>query len=500
MTAVRFAEEADRANRAHDGQPTKPVKTALSLVILSIALFITVAATTAVSVALPSMGAELGIGESGEQWIFETFVLVSASLLMAGGALGDRVGRKGLFLTGAAFFGVGSVVGGLAPNLPVLIVGRALQGVGPALLVTSSLTIIRAMYTDPARRAAAIGLWSTSSGLAIALGPVIGGLLTDSLGWRWVLLINTPVIAVLFVLAAIALPKLPTTRVSTRFDIAGAALTVVAVAALAYGLTEAPSRGWTAVPVMLAGLGFVVAGGLFLWWELRTADPLVDLRLFRSPTYTAANVAGMVVFLAFIGAIVYFSIYFQRVQGRSPVETGLALLPIGVAFAVGSSVSGRLVSRVGPLSLMLIGLVMAGAGMLSLAWLQVETPLADIWWRFAVAGFGVGLSLTPMTTIAVAAVGADRAGMASAIHTAMRQIGQLLGVAVLGAIVYDRGSSGGSLSPSGRSDLVAGLQHAVVFSSVALWTIGGLVAILFAVDAHRTKFDRQPAASLANGK
>ena len=462
------------------------MKNTLALVTLALSLFIGVAASTNVSVALPAIDRELDVGPSGQQWLVEAYVLVFASLLMAGGALGDRVGRKGLFLVGAVTFGIGSLVAGLAPSLPVLLIGRAIQGIGPALLTTGSLAIIRAMYVDPARRATAIGVWSTASGLALALGPLLGGVLTSSLGWRWVLLYNAPVALALMVLAALTVPRLPVGGAGTRFDALGAVLTVLMVGTLAYGLTEAPTLGWTALPVIALGITFAMSTALFVWWELRNPDPLTDLRLFRNPTFAAVNVAALIVFLAFIGSVVYFSDYFQRVQELSPVATGLALCSIGVPVAAGSLIAGRLVGRIGTLALILTGLGLAGTGMLLLVGLQADTPTSDSWWRFAIAGFGVGLSSTPMTNSAVSAVEAERAGMASAIHTAMRQVGQVLGVAVLGAIVFASAPSTGPLTDVDRENLMSGLHAAVVVAGSALLAAGVCVAVLYAVD-RRTK-------------
>jgi MFS transporter, DHA2 family, methylenomycin A resistance protein len=258
-----------------------------------------------------------------------------------------------------------------------------LQGLGPVLLVPGSLTLIRSVCDDDRQQAQAIGLWSTGSGLGMAAGPVVGGLITAHLGWRWVFGVNVPL-------------------------------------------------GWTSPPVLA---GFALSAGSlagFVAREQRAVTPLVDISLFRRPAFAAANIAALVVFFAFIGA------YFQQVQRDSPVRAGFEVAITGMAFAVAAPLSGRLTGRAGPCWPMLGGLVVAGAAMLGLLRLQTSTGAGAIWWDFALAGAGVGMCLTPMTQVAVSAVGTARAGIASAVHNALRQAGQVLGVAVLGALVYAR--------------------------------------------------------------
>jgi DHA2 family methylenomycin A resistance protein-like MFS transporter len=450
--------------------------------VLAGGLFLAVLSTTVVSVALPRIGGDLSAGATALEWTVDAYVLVYASLLVAGGVIGDRRGRKGLFLLGAAAFGLGSLVTGLAPSIGVLLAGRVLQGLGPALLVPGSLTIIRAVFADERQRAAAIGLWSMSSGLALAVGPALGGAIVDGAGWRWVFLLNVPLSAVLILLAARYVPRVPRTPARGPFDGLGAVLTTTAVAAITYGLIGGQERGWSSPPVLLAFAAAAAAFAGFAVWERRVADPLVDLSLFGRAAFTAANVAALVVFFAFVGAIVYFSAYFQQVEGRSPVAAGLDVCAIGVAFALAAPLSGRLVGRVGPRPPMLAGLLVSGAAMLGLLRLGTDTGAGAIWWNLALAGGGVGLCLTPMTAIAVSSVDASRAGMASAVHNAMRQLGQVLGVAVLGALVYAnpalRHDAGGRLDPARRSLFVAGLHHALWVSGAALLAAAALAAVL----------------------
>jgi DHA2 family methylenomycin A resistance protein-like MFS transporter len=444
----------------------------ISLLVVAGGLFLAVMSTTVVSVALPAIGASLHATAADLEWVVDAYVIVYSSLLVAGGVIGDRRGRKGLFLTGVAVFGAGALVAGLAPNVAVLMAGRALQGLGPALLVPGSLTIIRATFADERQRAVAIGLWSTASGVALAVGPALGGLLVDAGGWRWVFLFNVPLTAILLALAGRFIPRLPAAPARTRFDWAGAVLTTAGVASLAYATIAGPGYGWTSPLVTAAFAAGAAALAVLVIWERRAAGPLIDVRLFARPAFAVANVAALVVFFAFVGAIVYFSAYFQQAQHRSAVTAGLDVSAIGVAFALAASLSGRLVARFGARLPMLTGLVIAGAATLGLLRLGLDTSIGAIWWDFALLGAGIGMSLTPMTVTAMSAAGTAHAGMVSALHNALRQVGQVFGVAVLGVLVYARlpaaASAGPPLPPAQARLFISGLHDAIWLSGLAL--------------------------------
>lgn len=452
-----------------------------SLAVVSFGLFLAVVSTTVLSVALPAIGRALHAGPTGLEWVVDAYVIVYASLLVLGGVLGDRLGRKGLFVAGVAIFGSGSLICGLAPSLGVLLAGRVLAGLGAALLVPGSLTIIRAVFADPKARAAAIGLWSTSSGVALAVGPPLGGVLVDAAGWRWVFLANAPLCGLLLAAAARFLPRLARTRASHGFDWGGAVLSTVAVAALAVAVIEGQSGGWTSRLVLIA---FALGTGAmteFVLWERWVRGPLIDVSLFARRAFAAANIAAFVVFFAFVGAIVYFSAYFQQVQGRSALAAGLDVAAIGVAYALAATVSGRLIARVGERLPLLAGLLISGVATLGLLRLGTGTGIGAVWWNFALLGAGIGLCGTPMSTIAMSAVDVPAAGMASAIVNSMRQVGQVFGVAVLGALVYARvapGNAGGRLSPAGAALFVAGLHQAIWVCGLALLAVAALAAAL----------------------
>ncbi len=452
----------------------------LTLVVVAMGLFLAVVSTTVVSVALPTMGQNLRASPTDLQWVVDAYVVVYASLLIPGGALGDRYGRKGLFLLGVALFGIGSLITALAPSIGFVLLGRVIQGSGPALLVPGSLTIIRAVFADQRRRAAAIGLWSTSSGVALAVGPPLGGVLVAAAGWPTVFWVNVPLAVLLVALGGLVLPRLSPGSVRTPFDGQAVVLSSAAVALLALGVIEGQAHGW-AEPWVLAAFAVGAAALLtFVLGELRRAHPLIDVRLFARPAFTAANVAAFVVFFAFVGVIVYFSVYFQQVQGLSAAAAGLNLTAIGVAYAVGATLSGRLVGAIGERWPLLIGLLVTGGATLGLLRLQPATGMAAVWWNFALLGAGSGLCGTPMSTLAMSAVEPARAGQASAVLNAARQAGQVFGVAVLGALVYAGlpAPTGGRLPPTQAAAFVTGLHHALFIAGISLVTTAALAAVL----------------------
>jgi DHA2 family methylenomycin A resistance protein-like MFS transporter len=354
------------------------------------------------------------------------------------------------------------------------------QGLGPAIVLPGSLAIVSSIFPDARERAFAIGLWSSSSGLGLATGPALGGALVDALGWRWVFLINVPLCLVLVVAALAVIPTITPER-GRRFDLLGAVLTVLGVGGLAFAIIESQSYGWGSPLIIAAAALAVAALAGFALWELRADDPLVDVRLFRLPAFTAANVAGLLVFFSFLGAIVYFSAYFQQVQGFSASEAGLFVFPMGIGVALTTPLAGRLAGRFGPRWPMIAGLVICAGAELGLLRLGTARTGSAEWWDFALVGVGAGLALPPMTATVVAAVRAERAGMASAVHNAMRQLGQVLGVAVLGTLVFAGvGDQAGArrLDPAHAQAFVNGIHDAMWVCGAALLAGAVLTALL----------------------
>lgn len=416
-----------------------PERVRRSLVLLATCLgvILTLISTSIVGVALPAI--QTGLGASGVelQWVLNSYILPYSALLIAFGVLGDRFGRRRSFLTAITVLAVGSVGCALAPTLPMLLSFRVLQGMGSAFLMPATLSILSATFMDQRARAQAIGVWAAVSGLALAVTPAIGGLLVDGPGWRWVFIASLPIALPALLIGVVAVPRddVTTSRSDGRFDLLGAVLTVVFLTALCVALIEGRAWGWGSA-ASIACLTVAVAGiAVFVLVELRTAFPLVDVRLFRSPVFATANLGGLVAFLSIIALTTYMNLFFQNVQGRTAAVAGLYLLPIPAALAVVGPVAGRITGRIGPRRPMAAGLIVAGVGVLLLLRLRSDTPYTQLWWNFAIIGAGFGLALGPMTVAAISAVPLRRAGMSSAVHNACRQVGQLIGVAGFGLLV-----------------------------------------------------------------
>ena len=403
------------------------------LLISCLSLFAVGIDVTALNVALPTIGDELGTGISGLQWTVDAFTVVMASLLMLAGSMADRFGRKRIFVLGLTVFSLASLLCSLAPSVEALIAFRVLQAVGAAMMNPVAMSIITNTFIDPRERAQAVGVWGAVFGISMALGPVVGGALVSSAGWRAIFLINVPI-----GLAAIALTLrfTPESRAARprRFDPVGQAAVLVLLAGLTFAIIEAPHRGWGS-PVILAALASaVVALSTLLLYEPRRTEPLVDLRFFRSTPFTASVLISVAAFASFGGFIFLNTLYLQDVRGLSPLDAGLATVPLAVMTVLTSPLSGRLVGRRGPR----LPLAVAGVSLLTasamLTGIGAQTSLAWLLAAYAVFGIGFGFVNAPITNAAVSGMPREQAGVASAIATTSRQVGQTLGVAIVGAI------------------------------------------------------------------
>jgi DHA2 family methylenomycin A resistance protein-like MFS transporter len=438
------------------------------LVLLTVvgAQILSIASATVVAVALPDLGRDLGATGPQQQWVVDAFVLVLASLLIAGGVLGDRYGRKAAFLVGVTVFATGSLICALAPSIAVLLTGRVLQALGPALVLPASLAIVSEVFPDPAAKARAIGLWGAGSGVGLASGPTLGGAIVDAVGWRGVFAVNVPVCVLLLVAGWRVIPHGRPLRATVRFDLAGAVLLTTATASLAFVIIEGREAGWLSPPIVAVAVTCILATVAFVRVERRHPVPLVDLALLRHRGFVVANLGAGGASFAFVGCVVFLSVFLQQVQDRSPGEAGLCLLPLGAATAACAPFAGRLSARLGPRVPVLCGLALATVAMTLLAVrLEVGLPAVDLAWMLALQGCGLGLALPAMTVTAVGSVEQARAGMAAAVHNACRQLGQALGVAVVGTIVFARA---GSVSDGGRR---------LTDADAVLWTSGLHVAL-----------------------
>jgi EmrB/QacA subfamily drug resistance transporter len=386
---------------------------------------------TVVNVALPAIAAELGADFTSLQWTVNAYTLTQAALLLLGGALGDRYGRRRVFVLGILWFAAASVLCGAAPNARALIATRALQGVGAALLTPASLAIIEATF-HPDDRSAAIGAWSGLGGVMTAMGPFVGGYLTAAVTWRLIFLVNLP-FAVLAAWAALRhVPESRDVNAPPRLDYSGAALSALGLAGVVYALTAAPTHGWGSGAVLAAGLGGIGALVALAVIERAQRHPLVPLDLFQSRQFTAANVITFVVYGALGGALFLLPIQLQRVVGLSALQSGTALIPMTILMLLLSSAAGRLAARVGPRLPMTLGPLIAAVGLALLV--RVAPGGGYLTTTFpAVVVFGLGLSVTvaPLTWTALRAAGPAHAGVASAINNVVARAAAAVAVATL---------------------------------------------------------------------
>jgi EmrB/QacA subfamily drug resistance transporter len=428
---------------------------------------------TVVNVALPRIGADLHAGLTALQWTINAYTLTLAGLLLLGGSLGDRLGRRRIFVLGVLWFTAASVGCTLAPTAGMLVGTRALQGVGAALLTPGSLAILEAVFRRE-DRAAAVGAWSGLGGIATAIGPVVGGLLVGVApwGWRLVFLINVPLAAVVVFLSARYIPETHDEQASGRVDVPGAVLAAIGLAFVVYALTEGPQNAWGAVLVTCLVAGVVLLGA-FLVVEGRSRSPMMQLSLFRSRDFSAANVVTLVVYAAISGAFFLLPVQLQRVAGFTPVAAGAALLPVTFVMLLLSARMGRLAQRIGPRWPMTVGPILAAAGLALMVRIgSGASYVVDVLPAAIVFALGLSATVAPLTATVLAAAPRHQVGVASAVNNDVARAAGLLAVAVLPGLAgitqhaYDR-----------PAELSAGFHHAVLIAA-ALCALGGLLSAL----------------------
>ncbi len=415
----------------------------LVLAICCVSITVSVMDVSIVNVALPEMGRDLEVSVSGLQWTVDAYTLVVASLLVLAGSTADRVGRRRVFQIGLGVFGAGSLLCGLAPNIGWLVGARAVQAVGGTMLNPVAMSIVVATFPDRVERTRAIGVFAAMSGVALALGPILGGVLVDGIGWRAIFWVNVPIVAVAIVAAARYVPESRAAR-ARRFDPVGQALAVVALGCLVYAIIESRTRGWGS-PVILGLLGIALLAGLVLLaYEPRRADPLLELRLFRSVPFSAAIVMALCGLCGFAAFLFMTALYLQDVRGLSALAAGLCVLPVGTTIVVLGPVSGRLVAGRGPrLPLAVAGTALALGGAAALR-LGPATPLPLVLAVFLIFGIALGTINTPITNTAVSGMPVSMAGVAASLASVGRQTGTTLGVAISGTVVGSSYARGGT--------------------------------------------------------
>jgi EmrB/QacA subfamily drug resistance transporter len=410
-----------------------------TLVVLVLSLVIVVVGNTVLNVALPTLVRELDASSSALQWMVDSYALVFAGLLLTAGALGDRYGRKGALQIGLVIFGAASVVSAFATEPSHLIITRAVMGVGAALVMPATLSILTWVF-PPQERGKAIGIWAGFAGAGAAIGPIAGGWMLEHFWWGSVFLLNVPIVLIALVAGKLIVPTSRDPE-QAALDPVGAVLSIVSLTTLVYAIIEGPNFGWSD-PLVIAS--FAIAAltiGAFIWWELRIDNPMLDLRMTRDPRFSAASIAIMFVFFAMFGVFFLMTQYLQIVLGYTPFESGLRTLPMAFGMVIAAPSGARLVERIGSKRVVGMGLVIVSIGLLLASRLHVDTSYSYLMVALLVTAVGMGFTAAPSTASIMASMPLRKAGVGSAVNDTTRELGGALGVAVLGSIAVSHYSS-----------------------------------------------------------
>jgi EmrB/QacA subfamily drug resistance transporter len=428
-------------------------KKPLILLSLLLAAFIINLDTTIVNVTLPTLVRELHATDTQLQWVVDAYNLVFAALLLTAGSLSDRFGRKGWLLAGLAIFGTASVVGGLATSAGALIASRAFMGLGAAMIFPPTLSLISNVFVERKERAQAIGLWGATVGVAVAVGPIVGGSLLQHFSWNSIFYVMGPVAAVTFLMVALTVPKSRHT-IDGRVDLVGFVISAAAMALIVYTLIEAPAHGWTSGRSLAGFIGFAVLAAGFVAWERRVAHPMLDVSIFKNMRFTAASGSVAIAFFGLFGFSFLIVQYFQFAHGWSALSTGVHLLPVAISVAVGSIVGTQLAVKAGTKVIVALGLVMVSA---FYTWIALvndpTTSYAVLAGQMVLGGLGIGFTSAPATESVMGAVSISQAGVGSAVNDSTRLLGGTLGVAIIGSVFISvfRNGVGRHLSASANA-------------------------------------------------
>jgi EmrB/QacA subfamily drug resistance transporter len=458
-----------------------------TFVVTSTALFMGSLDNLVVTTALPSIRMHLHASLAGLEWTINAYTLSFAVLLLTGAALGERFGRRRLFTAGLAVFTVASAAAALAPSIDWLVAARAVQGLGAAVLIPLTLTLLSAAVS-PERRGLALGAWGAVGGLAIAIGPLVGGAVVQGASWQWIFWLNVPIGIALLPFAATRLTESRGT--TTRLDFPGLTLASGGLFGIVLGLVRGNSLGWTnpmVLAALLAGAALLVA---FVLWEVRAAEPMLPMRLFKNRTFSATNAASLLMFFGMFGSIFLLAQFLQTVQHYSPLQAGLRTLPWTAMPVLVAPIAGALSDRIGGRPLLVAGLTLQAGG---LAWLSaVITPTVSyvtLVPAFILCGVGMSLFFAPVANVVLSSVRRDEEGLASGANNAIRELGGVFGIAVLGAVFSARGGYA-----TGHA-FVSGLTPAVWIGAAAVGVAAA--AALLLPGARRSQADSQPVIALA---
>ena len=449
--------------RTRPGGPSMTARPWIVLAVLCVAVFVINLDGTIVNVALPTLVRELGASTSRLQWVVDAYQLAFCALVLAAGSLSDRFGRKGALISGLTIFGLGSVAGSLGTSTGQLIAARAVMGVGAAIVFPTTLSILSNVFSDRIERAKAIGVWGATVGMGVAFGPIVGGYLLEHFWWGSVFLAMAPIAALAIVLVA---RFVPTSRdpAAPRLDRVGLTLSTAMIGMLVYTIIEAPTRGWSA-PATLAGFAAAIAAlVVFVAWERRVAQPMLDVTLFTNLRFSAASGAVTVAFFTLLGFIFLITMYFQFLHGYSPLSTGVRLLPVAFSLGLASGVGPRLAVRFGNNTVIATGLMLMAAGFAWISRSSIHTSYIEIVGQMLVTAGGLGLASAPATEAIMGVVPKEKAGVGSAVNDATRELGGTLGVAIIGSIftsLYIHGIAGSRAAAVIPADLLARAKESV---------------------------------------
>src|SRR6266700_2351451 len=428
----------------------------ITLIVTCLGNFMVLLDTTIIVTALPTIQSNLHTNLSDLQWATDAFTLALSALMLTGGTLGDRFGRKRLFLAGMVLFLIGSTFCGFAPTLGWLLFGRAVQGVGAAALAPGSLSVLASAFPEPRERAQAIGIWAGVSGLGLAIGPLAGGWLIQIASWPAIFFVNLPVgiLALALGVPLLAESRNPNAR---RIDLPGQVLVTGTLVFLVMALIEGTSQGWTSPLILGLFSGSAVLLAAFLLVEVRVREPMVPLSLFGNRVFSVANVASAVLGFAIVGTLFFMVQFLQNVQGYTAFEAGLRTLPVSVGIFAVAPFVGRLTARIGPRLPIVLGALLCTSSLCLVTRLEPDTSYATLWWQISLFGIGCGFMLTPLAAAVLSATPQERSGLGSSILNTCRTVGITLGVAVLGAFVLQQfpGNIASQLTQRGLSDSVS---------------------------------------------
>jgi EmrB/QacA subfamily drug resistance transporter len=461
------------------GQRTAHERRWIALTLLCVAQFMVVLDAAIMNVALPTIGRALDFSESNLPWVVNAYVLTFGGFLLLGGRMADLLGRRRIFIAGLILFALASLAGGFASTSGQLIAARAVQGLGAALLSPAALSIVTTTFRDGAERNKALGIWGAVAGSGGAAGVLLGGVLTDGLGWQWVLWVNVPIGLAAAAIAPALLAESRASAARRHFDIAGAATVTAGLSLLVYALVDANNAGWGSVRTIgLLALSAVLLVG-FVVIERRTPSPLVPFRIFRLRTLTGANIVGVLVGASLFSMFFYISLYMQQVLGYSAIKAGLSYLPLAGSIVIAAGLASQLVTRIGFKNVLAAGMALFGAGLL---WFGQVSPdgsyLSDLLGPMLLAAVGLGFAFVPQTIAAVSGVGEHEAGLASGLINTSQQVGGALGLALLSTVAFTQiddaaATAGGVPSPAVLTD-----GYGDAFTVGAGLAILGLIATL----------------------